>query len=139
LKKVNSKQTLTIPNKEVADFGYKSITELDSIQKHGGEKAQVTDRILVSEKWLTVKQENTNEQIVEKFTESFTKIYQIIVYVYRFSPFFMAFHDKKNGTIMIAASTCIIFPFTFTGVNTVFIDKIFPLLVTILMGGFILV
>jgi hypothetical protein len=88
LKKVNSKQTTdSTPNKEVADFGYKSITELDSIQKHG-EKAQVTD----TEYWFLKgnrKQENTNEQIVDKFTESFTKIYQSYCLYMPVLPFFL--------------------------------------------------
>jgi hypothetical protein len=54
------------------------------------EKAQVTDtEYWFLKKWLTVKQENTNEQIV--LQNHSQKIYQIIVYVYTGFPLFYGF------------------------------------------------
>jgi hypothetical protein len=41
--------------------------------------------------------------------------------------FYGFFTIRKNGTIMIAASLPHYFFFTFTGANTIFIDKTFPL------------
>jgi hypothetical protein len=133
VEKVNSKQTAdSIPNKEVADFGYKSITELDSIQKHGGEKAQVTDtEYWFLKKWLTVKQENTNEQIVDKFTESFTKNLPKLLFMYMpvFAFFLWLFHDKKEWYYYDSGIfTLHYFSFLLLLVLLLFfIDKIFPL------------
>jgi hypothetical protein len=44
LKKKQAQTTDSIP-KKVADFGYKSINELDSIQKHGGKKGKAIPNI----------------------------------------------------------------------------------------------
>ncbi|WP_016988143.1 DUF3667 domain-containing protein [Flavobacterium sp. ACAM 123] len=98
--KVSSKQKTDLtPNKEVADFGYKSITELDSIQQYGEGKVKVTGtEYWFLKKWLTVKQENTNEQIVEKFIESFTKNLPKLLFMYMpvFAFVLWLFHDKKK-------------------------------------------
>jgi hypothetical protein len=86
-------------NKEVADFGYKSVNELDSIQKHGDKEIKVSKtEYWFLKKWLAVKEENTNEQIVEKFMYSFTSNIPKVLFLYM--PFFAftlwLFHDKKK-------------------------------------------
>jgi hypothetical protein len=92
-------QTEEIDKKEVADFGYKSINELDSIQKNGAEKVKVSStEYWFLKKWLTVKEENTNEQIIEKFSESFTNNLPKVLFMYMpvFAFILWLFHDKKR-------------------------------------------
>ncbi|EIA08526.1 hypothetical protein HJ01_02248 [Flavobacterium frigoris PS1] len=86
-------------NKEVADFGYKSVNQLDSIQKHGDKKIKVSKtEYWFLKKWLAVKEENTNEQIIEKFMYSFSSNIPKVLFLYM--PFFAftlwLFHDKKK-------------------------------------------
>jgi hypothetical protein len=94
----------------------------------GGKKHKAIPNIGLK-KWLT-KQENTNEQIVEKFTESFKNLQSYCLCIYRFCLFFFIFFTiRKNGTIMMIASLpALFFIFTFLLVLILFfIDKIFPL------------
>ncbi|WP_367768959.1 DUF3667 domain-containing protein [Flavobacterium sp. WC2421] len=91
--------TTKINKKEVADFGYKSINELDSIQKNGAEKAKVSKtEYWFLKKWLAVKEENTNEEIIEKFSESFTHNLPKVLFMYMpvFAFILWVFHDKKK-------------------------------------------
>tara|TARA_R110000868_G_scaffold177059_2_gene415311 strand:+ start:1119 stop:2204 length:1086 start_codon:yes stop_codon:yes gene_type:complete len=91
--------TTKINKKEVADFGYKSINELDSIQKNGAEKAKVSKtEYWFLKKWLTVKEENTNEEIIDKFSESFTHNLPKVLFMYMpvFAFILWLFHDKKK-------------------------------------------
>jgi hypothetical protein len=99
LQQTNIIDSKKIKKKEVADFGYKSINELDSIQKHGGKEIKVSQtEYWFLKKWLAVKEENTNEQIVEKFMYSFTSNIPKVLFLYM--PFFAftlwLFHDKKK-------------------------------------------
>lgn len=85
--------------KEVADFGYKSVNELDSIQKHGDKKVKVSKtEYWFLKKWLAVKEENTNEQIVEKFMYSFSSNIPKVLFLYMpvFAFTLWLFHDKKK-------------------------------------------
>lgn len=119
--------------KEVADFGYKSITELDSIQKNGANKTKVSgSEYWFLKKWLAVKEENTNEEIIEKFTESFTHNLPKMLFMYMpvFTLILWLFHDKKkwyyfdNGIF-----TLHYFSFLLLLILTLFfIDKLFPLI-----------
>lgn len=133
IEKIKQAQTTdSIPKKEVADFGYKSINELDSIQKHGGKKVQVSDtEYWFLKKWLTVKEENTNEQIVEKFTESFTNNLPKLLFMYMpvFAFVLWLFHDKKKWYYYDSGIfTLHYFSFILLLVLTLFfIDKIFIL------------
>jgi hypothetical protein len=70
----------------------------------------------------TRKYKRTN-RIVQNHSQ---KIYQVIVYVYTGFPSFMAFHDKKKWYYYDSGIFALFFLYFFTGVNTVFIDKIFP-------------
>lgn len=86
-------------HKEVADFGYKSVKELDSIQKHGDKEIKVsTTEYWFLKKWLAVKEENSNEQIVEKFMYSFTSNIPKVLFLYMpvFAFTLWLFHDKKK-------------------------------------------
>ncbi|MGM5471078.1 DUF3667 domain-containing protein [Flavobacteriaceae bacterium LMO-SS05] len=92
-------QTKGIDKKEAADFGYKSVTELDSIQKLGSEEQKISStEYWFLKKWLTVKQENTNEQIMEKFMLSFTNNLPKVLFLYMpvFAFILWLFHDKKK-------------------------------------------
>ncbi len=93
------KQIKGIDKKEVADFGYESISELDSIQKQSSEEKKVSaTEYWFLKKWLTVKQENTNEQIIEKFMSSFTDNLPKVLFMYMpiFALILWMFHDKKK-------------------------------------------
>jgi hypothetical protein len=128
----NTQNTTSTQKKEVADFGYESIIELDSIQKHGTKKAQVSDtEYWFLKKWLTVKEENTNEQIIEKFSESFTHNLPKLLFMYMpvFAFVLWLFHDKKKWYYYDSGIfTLHYFSFLLLLVLTLFlIDKIFPL------------
>jgi hypothetical protein len=91
LKKKQAQTTDSIP-KKVADFGYKSINELDSIQKHGGKKYRCDTEYWFLKKWLTVKEENTNEQIVKSSLNHLQIIYRnYCLCICQFSPLFYGF------------------------------------------------
>ncbi|RIA09982.1 uncharacterized protein DUF3667 [Flavobacteriaceae bacterium MAR_2010_72] len=92
-------QTKGIDKKEAADFGYKSISELDSIQKLASEEKKIsTTEYWFIKKWLKVKQENTNEQIIDKFMLSFTNNLPKVLFLYMpvFAFILWLFHDKKK-------------------------------------------
>ena len=125
--------TTEVIKKEVADFGYKSINELDSIQKNGNERVKVSGtEYWFLKKWLAVKEENTNEQIIAKFSESFTNNLPKLLFLYMpvFAFLLWLFHDKKkwyyfdNGIF-----TLHYFSFLLLLILILFfIDKLFPLL-----------
>jgi hypothetical protein len=123
----------TTNKKEVADFGYKSITELDSIQKHGLEKSKVSEtEYWFLKKWLEVKKENTNEQIIEKFSESFTRNLPKVLFMYMpiFAAILWFLHDKKRWNFFDnGIFTLHYFSFLLLIILILFFtDKIFPLL-----------
>ncbi|WP_309641380.1 DUF3667 domain-containing protein [Flavobacterium sp.] len=81
------------------NFGYESIQELDSLQKFG--KAE--DRLDSFEYWivkkaLQVKEGNTNQQLIEKFKESFVHNFSKTLFIYMplFAFFLWLFHGKKR-------------------------------------------
>lgn len=122
----------SIQKKEVADFGYKSIHELDSIQKNGSQKLKLSDsEYWFLKKWLTVKEENTNEQIVQKFTDSFTSNLPKLLFMYMpvFALVLWLFHDKKKWYYYDSGIfTLHYFSFLLLLVLTLFIiDKAVPL------------
>jgi hypothetical protein len=89
-----------LDKKEVADFGYKSISELDSLQQKQSAK---TKKLSATEywflkKWLTVKDDYTNAQIMDKFIFSFTSNLPKVVFMYMpiFAFILWLFHDKKR-------------------------------------------
>lgn len=85
--------------KEIADFGYESVTALDSIQAHGRAEEKVgRSEYYFLKKWLSVKNENTNEVIMEKFMFSFMNNIPKVLFLYMpvFAFILWLFHDKKK-------------------------------------------
>lgn len=85
--------------KKITNFGYKSTKELDWIQKNGTEKAKVSKtEYWFLKKWLSVKEENTNEEIIEKFGQSFEQNIPKVLFIYMpiFALLLWIFHDKKR-------------------------------------------
>jgi len=81
------------------NFGYKSIHELDSIQKFGKEEDRLSDfEYWVVKKGIQVKKNNTNEELVEKFKESFVHNFSKTLFIYMpiFAFFLWLFHGKKR-------------------------------------------
>jgi hypothetical protein len=99
LQQINELDSAKVNKKEVADFGYKSVNELDSIQKQGDNELKVSKtEYWFLKKWLAVKEENTNEQILEKFMYSFTNNIPKVLFLYMpvFALTLWLFHDKKK-------------------------------------------
>lgn len=85
--------------KDLFQFGYKSIEEVDSIQKH----ALPEDRLDATEYWLVKKafavtKDKTTEEIIEKFKESFSHDFPKTIFLYMpiFAFFLWLFHDKRR-------------------------------------------
>jgi len=81
------------------NFGIKSVRELDSIQKFGkqGDKFNSFEYWFLK-KWLAVKEENTNEEIIQKFSDSFTNNLPKLLFMYMpvFALILWLFHNKKK-------------------------------------------
>jgi hypothetical protein len=93
------KKNIALELNYALDFGFKSIQELDSIQKFG--KAE--DRLNSLEYWITkkvlqVKKNNTNQELIEKFKESFVHNFSKTLFIYMpiFALFLWLFHGKKR-------------------------------------------
>lgn len=98
LKKI-LKDTKDINPENITDFGYDGTKELDSIQKHGTKKAKVgKTEYWFLKKWLAVKEENTNKEIIEKFGQSFIGNFPKVLFIYMpvFAFLLWLFHDKKR-------------------------------------------
>ena len=83
----------------LVDFGYESTSELDSIQKFGREEEKVgSSKYWILKKWLTVKEENTSEEIMEKFMYSFINNLPKVLFLYMpiFAFILWLFHNKKK-------------------------------------------
>jgi hypothetical protein len=81
------------------NFGYKTIKELDSIQQSLPEKDKMNAlSYWVQKKSILVKQNNTEEEIIEKGKESaihnFPKV--LLIYMPLFAFFLWLFHNKKR-------------------------------------------
>ncbi len=81
------------------DFGFKSQKELDSLQKFG----PTEDKLDAVAYWfvkkaLEVKKNNTTEELVEKFKESFVHNFSKTLFIYMplFAFFLWLFHGKKR-------------------------------------------
>ena len=91
--------TKDIDPKNITNFGYKSTKELDWIQKNGKDDAKVSKtEYWFLKKWLSVKEENTNEEIVKKFSRSFVGNLPKVLFIYMpvFAFMLWLFHDKKK-------------------------------------------
>lgn len=85
--------------KEEVDFGYKTIKQLDSVQNSSNDDPIITDtEYWFLKKWVEAKEENTNEQIIEKFIYSFTNNIPKVLFLYMpaFAFILWLFHDKKK-------------------------------------------
>lgn len=97
LKKI-LKKTKIDPNK-ITDFGYKDTKQLDWVQKNSAEKEKLNKtEYWFLKKWLSVKEENTNEEIIEKFSQSFEQNLPKVLFIYMpiFALLLWIFHDKKR-------------------------------------------
>jgi len=86
------------PNK-FFNFGYKSVKELDSIQKYGPEDEKLGDfEYWICKKTFLVTEHNTKEQIFEKFKDSFIHNFPKVLFIYMpiFAFFLWLFHGKKR-------------------------------------------
>lgn len=85
--------------KEVFQFGYKSVEELDSIQRYGNEDDRLDSfEYWVVKKGLEVQNNYTNEELIEKFKESFIHNLPKALFIYMpiFAFFLWLFHGKKR-------------------------------------------
>lgn len=95
----------TITTQETKDeedlfkFGYASTKELDSIQKNAPESKKLSDfNYWINKKIQTIKDHNTNKEILEKFVESFLHNLPKVLFVFMpfFAFFLWLFHNKKR-------------------------------------------
>jgi hypothetical protein len=98
---VKSAKEEVIEKRKVNVFGveFNSLKELDSIQKQAPQSEKMSDfNYWVVEKVLTVTENNTQEELLEKFLESFLHNLPKVLFI--FMPFFAfnlwVFHNKKR-------------------------------------------
>ena len=98
---VKSAKEQVIEKRKVNVFGveFNSLKELDSIQKQAPQSEKMSDfNYWVVEKVLTVTENNTKEELLEKFLESFLHNLPKVLFI--FMPFFAfnlwVFHNKKR-------------------------------------------
>ncbi len=85
--------------KELFDFGYESVEQLDSVQKYGKPEDRMSDfEYWMNRKFQVVKDENTTEEIIDKFKESFVHNFPklLIIYMPLFAFILWLFHNKKK-------------------------------------------
>ncbi|WP_163410481.1 DUF3667 domain-containing protein [Flavobacterium ajazii] len=96
--KTETNKEEAISNEKI-DLGFKSMKEIDSIQKYGPEKEKLSAfEYWIYQKISTVTEHNTKDEILEKFIESFFhNIPKILFIIMPFFAFFLwLFHDKKR-------------------------------------------
>ncbi len=84
---------------DVINFGYDSVRQLDSIQKFAPPSERLSDfEYWISKKFITVKSNNTKQEIWEKFKESFMHNLPKVLFIYMplFAFFLWLFHSKKR-------------------------------------------
>ena len=84
---------------ELFNFGFESQKELDSLQKFGPEEDRLDEvGYWFMTKVLEVKKNNTNEELIEKFKESFVHNFSKTLFIYMplFAFFLWLFHSKKR-------------------------------------------
>lgn len=99
LQQSNEVDASKIAKNEQADFGYKTVKELDSVQNTDVDNPIVSDtEYWFLKKWVEVKEENTNDQIIEKFLYSFINNIPKVLFLYLpvFAFILWLFHDKKK-------------------------------------------
>jgi len=97
-----SKENYVFKNKDgkkFLNFGYDSVEELDSLQKFGPKDERYSDfEYGIIKKFISVKSNNTKEEIFEKFKESFMHNLPKVLFIYMplFAFFLWLFHSKKR-------------------------------------------
>lgn len=84
---------------QLFNFGYESVEQLDSIQKHAPESEKLSDfNYWMNKKIQIVKENNTQSEIIEKFISSFTHNLPKVLFVFMpiFAFFLWLFHNKKR-------------------------------------------
>ncbi|MDF1517811.1 MAG: DUF3667 domain-containing protein [Lutibacter sp.] len=133
------KNTKSINPEKITDFGYKSTKQLDWIQKNGSEKVKVgKTEYWFLKKWLAVKEENTNKEIVDKFGKSFVLNLPKVLFIYMpvFAFFLWLFHDKERWYFYDhGIFTLHLFSFLLLMILLLFfIDKLFTLIDSPFLG-----
>lgn len=80
-------------------FGYKSVKQLDSIQKYGPKSEKLSDfSYWLNRKIQVIKDQNTGKEAIDKFIESFIhNLPKILFIIMPFFAFFLwIFHNKKR-------------------------------------------
>ncbi|UQD56660.1 DUF3667 domain-containing protein [Flavobacterium sp. K5-23] len=98
-KTINQTKGINIKKDNSFNFGIKSLKELDSIQKYGKTEDKYSNfEYSIIKKVLSISENNTPKEIIEKFKESFLhdipKI--LIIYMPIFAFFLWLFHGKKQ-------------------------------------------
>ena len=81
------------------NFGYSSVQEIDSIQKFSPDSEKMSDfEYWINRKMQSIKDKNTNEEIIEKFKESFVNNFPKALFLYLpiFALVLWLFHNKKR-------------------------------------------
>ncbi|MBG6109685.1 hypothetical protein H4V97_003037 [Flavobacterium sp. CG_23.5] len=103
--KIDEKKPITITNKDTKKeyqiFGeqYKSVKELDSLQKYAPQSNKLDDfSYWITKKVLTVTENNSNQEIIKKFLESFLHNLPKVLFIFMplFAFFLWLFHNKKR-------------------------------------------
>ncbi|MDI6048054.1 DUF3667 domain-containing protein [Flavobacterium yafengii] len=96
---VKKNQTNSKDDIQLFNFGYESVEQLDSIQKHAPESEKLSDfSYWINRKIQIVKGNNTQSEIIEKFISSFTHNLPKVLFVFMpiFAFFLWLFHNKKR-------------------------------------------
>ena len=99
LHQTNEIETSTTAQKGEADFGFKSVKELDSVKNNSAKSPFISNsEYWFLKKYVEVKEENTNDQIAEKFMYSFMNNIPKVLFLYMpvFAFILWLFHDKKK-------------------------------------------
>lgn len=89
----------TKDDEDLFNFGYASVKELDSIQNNAPESKKLSDfNYWINKKIQTIREHNTNKEILEKFAESFLHNLPKVLFVFMpfFAFFLWLFHNKKR-------------------------------------------
>lgn len=85
--------------KDFINLGYDSVRELDSVQKYAPPSERLSDmEYWFYKKFIIVKTNNTREEIIEKFKESFLHNLPKVLFIYMplFAFFLWLFHSKRR-------------------------------------------
>lgn len=127
------KETKEINSKGIINLGFKNINELDSLQKNGADNIEVNSaKNYVLKKWLTIEEELTEEEIFERFSDSFSHNLPKVLFIYMpiFAFILWLFNNKKKYYYFDhAIFTLHYFSFLLIMILVIFfIDKLKPLL-----------